>query len=86
MHQTTLFDLAVIAPSRGEARAARATQLREERKAKRAKNESIRFHKRMIREALERERPSVTCCLNWYPPGTSWTHCHTCHKPLYHGR
>jgi hypothetical protein len=34
MHQATLFDLALIAPSRGEARAARAAKLREERKAR----------------------------------------------------
>ena len=84
MHaQLALFDVAQIAPTRGERRAARAQARREEAQRRKAHNAAKRWRKDEARRRAEAARPAVTCCLYWYPAGTTWTHCHGCGKRLH---
>ena len=82
MLQSTLFDLAEVAPTRGEIRAKVAA----ERRQAEEKQRSINRWNRQMKERDKRERTrglfDKTCCLYWYPAGSGWTHCHKCHRPL----
>ena len=82
MTQLCLFDLAQVAPTRGEQRAARAETRREEAKKRKSANQHKRWCKADARRRLEEAQPAVTCCLYWYAPGSGWTHCHKCRNPL----
>jgi hypothetical protein len=82
-HQLALFDVARLAPSFGERRAARARAKREAADRRRTDNAAKRWRKDEARRRAEAERPAVTCCTRWYPAGTTWTHCHDCGKRLH---
>ena len=81
--QPTLFDLAQVAPSKAERRAQTAAARREEAEKQRCRNSSKRWAKADARRRLEEAQPARECCLYWYPPGSGWTHCHKCRRPLY---
>ena len=81
--QAFLFDLAAVAPSRGELRHAKAAARREEEERRKSANRTKRWTKARDRERLAEAFPAVECCLYWYPPNSGWTRCHKCGKPLY---
>jgi len=82
MYTATLFDLAAIAPTKGEARAARAAERRETDQRRKSANAQKRWRKHEEKTRRFRGRVPAECCLNWYPADSTWTHCHTCKKPL----
>ena len=81
--QAYLFDLAAVAPSRGEHRHAKAAARREEEARQKSANRSRRWMKVRAKQQLAEAFPAVECCLYWYPPNSGWTRCHKCGKPLY---
>lgn len=81
--QLGLFDLAKVAPSPREQRAARAAEKQKEKELRRNRNATKRALKTREKQRLADRFPAVECCIYWYAPGSGWTHCHKCKKPLY---
>ena len=80
--QATLFDLAAVAPSRGERRAAAAAVRRQEKEQRHRRAELRRHERAYRRKQMAEAFPAVTCCLYWCPPGSGWTRCHGCGRLL----
>lgn len=78
----TLFDLAAVAPSRGELRAAAAEERREERKKRSAAWRWKNDKRAREREEKEARFAGGNCrtpgCVFWYQPGHGWSNCHGC--------
>ena len=81
--QPCLFDLAAVAPTRGELRHAKAEARREEEARRKSANSTKRWMKARDKQRLAEAFPAVECCLYWYPPNSGWTRCHKCGKSLY---
>jgi hypothetical protein len=83
MNQLSLFDLAQVAPSKGERREQIAAARRNTDAERKSANRFRRWMKAEVRRERERAQPAHECCLYWYPAGSGWTHCHKCGKALY---
>lgn len=77
-----LFDLAAVAPTRGEIRAAAAAAKREEVKRRRALAGARRWVKFREEERRARIWPQVSCCGMWHAPGHGLDSCRTCGRSL----
>jgi len=78
-----LFDLAAVAPTRGEIRAAAAAAKREEVKRRRSLAAARRRQKEREQARKDRMWPEGNCpgCGGWYSAGHGWDNCLTCgHK------
>ena len=82
MTQLCLFDLAQVAPTRGEQRAARAEARRKERQETKRRNALKWARRQAEREDRARAYPETRCCGYWYGPGHGWSRCHKCGKAL----
>ena len=82
MTQLCLFDLAQVAPTRGEQRAARAEARRKEDEKRRSANRTKRAIRQAEKEDRARAYPETRCCGYWYGPGHGWSRCHKCGKAL----
>lgn len=80
--QLALFEVARVAPSRGEHRAAVAAARRQAAEGRKQANALKRWRREEARQERERAQPAATCCGYWYPAGSGWTHCHKCRKAL----